>query len=82
MSRRAALCSTLFVRPSSADPHEHLVQHHVVHDLAALELVQAGGEPLCQPAAAVNEVGDARAAERSQRRPGRESPCPAGTTPV
>src|SRR4051794_25267750 len=47
---------------------EHLVQHDVVQELAAGKLGQPGGDVAGAGAEALDEVGNARSAERAQRR--------------
>jgi len=50
------------------EAHEHLVEHDVVEDLDGVVLVQPRGDPLREVAAAVDEVAEAGAAQRTQRR--------------
>ena len=73
----ARVCSSASTASGGQEADEHLVEDDVVEDLDAGRLAQAVGDPPSEPAAALDEVLDAVAAERPERRVDREA---AGTT--
>ena len=52
---------------AGVEADEHLVQHHVVEDLATGQARELLGERPRVAAAALDELGDARAPERAER---------------
>jgi len=59
------------------ESHQDLVQDDVVDDPDAVDGGKLGSEATGQGTAAVDELGDAAAAQLAQRGPRREPPCPA-----